>query len=348
MIYFLIASIVVNIVLMIFLVNKSQTRRSFEAILHSMKQIILLLDKDNYLVFYNDYAKEVLGLRLSDLNTKPSSIFSTKILEGASFDGSSEITYQDKIYSVNMYKVENSLVKQIEKVVILNNVTQERKIAETKKDFFAYSSHELKSPLTAIIGYSELMTLKMVESEEHEDLIKRIHSQAMQMLLLVEDMSTLSRLESVNESLELHENHNLKNILEATLYSQEQFIKEKAIIINSNIEDVFLYCLKLDLNKLFKNLIENAIKYSNSGSAIDITLRNNASKIEFIIKDYGIGISKENESRVFERFYRVDKGRVSPGSGLGLAIVKHIVIKYGGTIKLDSKLGSGTEIKITF
>jgi two-component system, OmpR family, phosphate regulon sensor histidine kinase PhoR len=105
-------------------------------------------------------------------------------------------------------------------------------------------------------------------------------------------------------------------------------------------------CDPIDMQKLFKNLIENAIKYSENDKLVDIKLNQVEQQVVFIVKDQGIGIDIEHQSRVFERFYRVDKGRLDSGTGLGLAIVKHIVMKYNGSVELVSGLSKGTQITV--
>ncbi|MGB4129442.1 MAG: HAMP domain-containing sensor histidine kinase [Acholeplasmatales bacterium] len=226
-------------------------------------------------------------------------------------------------------------------------VPEERKIEETKKDFFAHASHELKSPLTAILGYSELITLDMVEEKEYKDVVERIYNQAEHMSLLVEDMSTLSKLESITEKEELYEIVSLNKILKDVCYTMESFLNEKNIKLDIYEEPINYNCIELDINKLFKNLIENAIKYSYNNSVINVRLYKKNDDIIFEVEDDGIGISAEHIDRIFGRFYRIDKGRIDSGTGLGLAIVKHTVIKYHGKTDVKSAPGEGTTIKVS-
>ena len=186
----------------------------------------------------------------------------------------------------------------------------------------------------------------MIKKDEIKESTHQIIKQTEMMAQLVEDMLMLSRLESLKETPSTA--HQLDEILHEVLINLKNSATQKNITIQSHIDSVQLVCDTLDMQKLFKNLIENAIKYSDENTNINVQLINQENHIEFNVKDEGIGISEENQQRIFERFYRVDKGRLIEGTGLGLAIVKHIVVKYQGEIELHSKLGAGTEIKVTF
>lgn len=359
--YFFIGTLVVTNLIFIFLFKYYRKKhkenvqfyleRQFNEVLNSMHQAILLFDKKGKLLFYNRYSEIVLLLKTSNLGQTAEEIFNNKKFSDDFKKNENykvfDITFLNKIYLVNVYKTQKTFSNnKIDIIVTLNNVTEDRKIEETKRDFFAHASHELKSPLTAILGYSELVSLNMVEKEEYLEIIQRIYNQANHMSLLVEDMSILSRLETLTEREEFYEIVNLNKVLKETLYTLEPFINEKNIYINLIEEQIEYKCIELDINKLFKNLIENAIKYSNDNGSIEIRLYQDREYVVFEVKDEGIGIEPENLEKVFQRFYRVDKGRLEPGTGLGLAIVKHTVIKYDGKIDIKSEINKGTTIKI--
>jgi two-component system phosphate regulon sensor histidine kinase PhoR len=230
-------------------------------------------------------------------------------------------------------------------LVTLNNVSEDRQLGQMKKDFISHASHELKSPLAAIRGYAELIQLDMIKKpDEIIEISSKIVDQTMFMNALVEDMLMLSRLENIKE--EHYQDIDLSKILNNVANSLQQVYKDKHIELIRNVENIKYFGDPMDFTKLFTNLIENAYKYSSHDKVIHITLSSHNQKVIFSVKDEGIGIDKDQQHRVFERFYRVDKGRLEGGTGLGLAIVKHIVIKYNGDIKLTSALQKGTEIKI--
>jgi two-component system phosphate regulon sensor histidine kinase PhoR len=185
----------------------------------------------------------------------------------------------------------------------------------------------------------------MIKEKDIKESSQKIITQTEFMSALVEDMLMLSRLENIKE--ESYQDIYLNQILDEVLDTLSQPLKEKDMKIELVKKEVIKhYGDPLDFSKLFKNLIENAYKYSDSGKTISIELKTQKDQVVFIVKDQGKGIPKEHQSRVFERFYRVDKGRLDGGTGLGLAIVKHIAIKYDGKVDLKSSLSEGTTIKV--
>lgn len=331
-------------------IKHNKFRQQFIQILNTMHQAIMFFDEDGKLTFYNNDAKKILSLSKTDLTKDVDQIFHNKKIKEAfikkELSSNFDITYKNKIYAANIFYSNSEKANEYATIVLLEDVTKGRNIEQTKRDFFSHASHELKSPLTAIIGYSELISLKMIDENEYEELNARIYKQAMHMSLLVEEMSTLSKLEAI-PSNEVREELNLLDVLNETIESLESFITDKKILFDLKTKSILFKAVKLDINKLFKNLIENAIKYSHKNSTIIIILdKNDKDEIIFSIKDHGIGISPVHQKRVFERFYRVDKGRIDLGTGIGLAIVKHIVIKYKGLINLKSEINEGTLIEV--
>ncbi|WP_162140185.1 sensor histidine kinase [Haploplasma axanthum] len=365
MIYVAVVLLIINLVLLYFLLrdkininnhkNNLLIEQQLEKILDTMHQAILLFNDQSKLLFYNKDAAEVLSLDNKSIGLDAEAILKNDKIKHAienKIDYSLfDINYKRDIYAVNVYSIKDrpkSGNQDVAIIVILKNVTETRVVEQTKKDFFAHASHELKSPLTAILGYSELVSLDMVEENDYKDIINRIYKQANHMSLLVDDMSTLSRLEAVPND-ENKETVALKRVLEDTLETLDRFIVDKNIKVNYQTTDVKYEAVLLDMNKLFKNLIENAIKYSPKNSSIFINLyKNKLNEIVFTVKDNGIGIAPEHHQRIFERFYRIDKGRLEPGTGLGLAIVKHIMIKYHGKIEVESEINKGTTITVKF
>lgn len=262
-----------------------------------------------------------------------------------------DITLESKTYLINISPVNTEWTvvggDKNGAFVTINEVTDERNLEKMKREFFANASHELKSPLTNIIGYQQIITEGIIDSkEEILDASKRTIKEATRMHQIILEMLELSKLESNDETV--IEKLNIKNIIQDVLDQYKTKISEKNIQINLNLEDLILEMNYSHLNQLVKNIIENAIIYNKDNGTIDITVLSD--KNELIVKDSGIGISNEDQSRVFERFYRVDKARSKEqgGTGLGLSIVKHIANLYQASIALSSKLNVGTEIKIKF
>jgi two-component system phosphate regulon sensor histidine kinase PhoR len=324
-------------------------------ILNEINQIILLFDHNKNLIFYNSKAKSLFDLKDELLNKNSYNFIREHKLETAIDDAlNHDQTFHQDIKINNSYydtfviplHVELSSNDLAKVLVTLNNVSEERQLGQMKKDFISHASHELKSPLAAIRGYAELIQLDMIKKpDEIIEISSKIVDQTMFMNALVEDMLMLSRLENIKE--EHFQDIDISKILIEVVNSLKQVYKDKHIKFISEIEEIIYFGDPIDFTKLFKNLIENAYKYSPNEKTIFVALENKNNGVNFTVKDEGIGIDKEHQHRVFERFYRVDKGRLEGGTGLGLAIVKHIVIKYNGDIKLTSVLQKGTEIKIT-
>jgi two-component system phosphate regulon sensor histidine kinase PhoR len=323
-------------------------------ILNQLQQAVLLFDQNENLTYFNDDAKILFSLSNDDLNQKIYKVIRDIDLKEAihlTNENHKMLTFdmqiKDKTYETKTLKLQKStsLSKQPTILVILKDVSKERQLSQVKRDFFSYASHELKSPITAISGNAELIFHGMIKDEkEIKEAANLIHHQAVNMALLVEDMLTLSRLEQVKSKK--YEKQNLNVILNSTFKNLKDLIVRKEMDIIVDETDVSMMCDPLDIQKLFKNLIENAIKYSESNKQIKVMLHKKENDIIFSVKDEGFGISIEHQQRVFERFYRIDKGRLDGGTGLGLAIVKHIAIKYQGDIKLTSAIGQGTTIEI--
>ncbi len=320
-------------------------------ILDEMDQAVLLVDRDQNILFFNDDAKNLFKINES-ITPKKSYQFirEVKINEAITFaNKEKEATFFDvkilgKLFEIHVFPVSIRMKEQEATVLLtLKNVTEERSVEIMKKDFFSHASHELKSPLTAIKGYAELIEFDLINKDEIKQVAQNINKQVMMMNALVEDMLMLSRLENITE--EPNQMHSLSSILNEVIERLKPFANEKDIQFKIDAQDIMMICDRLDMHKLFKNLVENAIKYSESHRQIYVSLKKDE-KIVFIVKDQGYGIALEHQSRVFERFYRIDKGRLDGGTGLGLAIVKHIVLKYQGNILLESGLAKGTTITI--
>jgi two-component system phosphate regulon sensor histidine kinase PhoR len=323
-------------------------------ILNEIRQSILLFDNHKKLMFFNQDAKNLFDLkdeyinqegykfiRDIDLNKALDHVFENNEAFKKDYRSLDRI-YDCYIYPLHKNEEDEGLASIL---MVLKDVTEERQIGQMKRDFFSHASHELKSPLTAIRGYAELILYDMIKEKDIKESSQKIITQTEFMSALVEDMLMLSRLENIKE--ESYQDIYLNQILDEVLDTLSQPLKEKDMKIELvKKEDIKHYGDPLDFSKLFKNLIENAYKYSDSGKTISIELKTQKDQVVFIVKDQGKGIPKEHQSRVFERFYRVDKGRLDGGTGLGLAIVKHIAIKYDGKVDLKSSLSEGTTIKV--
>ena len=223
------------------------------------------------------------------------------------------------------------------------------KASKMRQDFTANVSHELKTPLTAISGYAELMEAGMTDEEQVKHFSKQIRKNSGRLLTLINDIIKLSELDSREELVSL-ETVELSSLTKRCVDSLQ---------VNAGKHDVNLsfdgemckICANVDMmEELIINLCDNAIRYNNKNGSVLVRVRKQGESVVLSVKDNGIGIPKEHQERIFERFYRVDKSRSKEtgGKGLGLAIVKHIVALHDAKIELESEVGKGSEISVIF
>ena len=234
-------------------------------------------------------------------------------------------------------------------VVIVLDETQQRMAERSRQEFSANVSHELKTPLTSISGYAEMMENGMVASmEDIRTFSGSIHKEALRLIALIEDIIRLSRIEEDPRQENLLEPVKMDDLCGAVLESLEPVAQKAGVTmkLEGNVPAV----LGEDsmLSEMVYNLCENAIKYNRPGGSVWVRLEEQAEEICLTVKDNGIGIPEDSQLRVFERFYRVDKSRSKQigGTGLGLSIVKHVVEFHQGRVELESALGAGTEIRV--
>jgi len=224
-----------------------------------------------------------------------------------------------------------------------------RKNADMRQEFTANVSHELKTPLTSISGYSELIESGMASEEDITHFAKEIHQNANRLLTLINDIIRLSELDVSSQTVVMEQ---------VDIYAVAQNCV-KALQMNAANHDVtlilkgstaFVEANKEMMNELLYNLCDNAIRYNKKGGSVTVNIAEEPRTVFLNVEDTGIGIPKEHQKRVFERFYRVDKSRskLTGGTGLGLAIVKHIVAQNDADIDLVSEIGVGTKITVIF
>ena len=221
--------------------------------------------------------------------------------------------------------------------------------AKMRQEFTANVSHELKTPLTAISGYSELIQNGMTNEEETIRFAGEIHKSAKRLLTLINDTIRLSQLDTSEQKV-IYEAIDLYKIAEDCVNMLKFSAENHGITISIHGTNAYLEGNKEMLEEVVYNLCDNAIRYNNEGGKVDVTVKPVKGKIYLCVEDNGIGISKEHQERIFERFYRVDKSRLKStgGTGLGLAIVKHIIQQHGAHMELTSEKGKGTKIEIEF
>ena len=238
--------------------------------------------------------------------------------------------------------------KTIGAVIICFDVSETAFAERNRQEFTANVSHELKTPLQSIIGSAELLENGLVKPEDTQRFIGNIRREATRLVSLINDIIRLSQLdenmESAKEATDLYALANeVKDVLTVSA-------SKKNVEINISGESCVINGVRRYLYEIIYNLCDNAIRYNNEGGKVNVDVHKDKNSVVLTVEDNGIGIPFEHQSRIFERFYRVDKShsKETGGTGLGLSIVKHAVAYHGGTLRLDSTLGKGTTVTVVF
>ena len=333
--------------------KETEERNKLDTVLENVYQGILAIGKDKKIIFANksvmkmfDCAEEPAGndvvfliddLALCDL-----------VSEHLGEDFSGEYSYKGKDLSVVIKNADGAEAGNECSIVIFTDVTKEKEMAKQKNDFFANASHELKTPVAVMQGLSELLLAKNLD-ESSEKQVERIHKESLRLSSLITDMLELSRLENGGQSDMILSEVNLKETAEEALGELSAKMAEKGVTatvtgdgtINGDAKKIY---------ELMENLCGNAVNYNKENGKIAVDISENGDTVVLKVSDTGIGIEKENIPRLCERFYRVDKSRSKKtgGTGLGLAIVKHICALHNATLSIDSDIGLGTTVTVTF
>lgn len=213
-----------------------------------------------------------------------------------------------------------------------------------RQEFFSNASHELKTPLTAIRGYAELLQSGMAsDTQMQKEFLGRIHSEVEEMTSLINDILMISRLET-KELMPTKEMLCVKSVVEEVKKTLKPLADENNVSLEIHCCDEFVYMDRSHLQGILSNLMGNAVKYNRPGGFVQTDITMDSTSLSIRVEDSGIGIAKEDQKRIFERFYRVDKGRSKrvAGTGLGLSIVKHVTEFYGGCVSVESQSGVGS------
>ena len=327
-------------------------------ILRNMNEGLVLIDTDLKVVQLNDASKKLFksnmqtdytGMdvvrltRSQEVSTRLNDLIQTH--KSSSF----EIMVDEDNLKIYLSPIENgNALTGI--IMLVLDVNDEKKAEKLRREFSANVSHELKSPLTSISGYAELIKNGMVKEEDIKKFSGIIFDEAGQMLRLIDNIIMISKLDE-RPQLKSEEEVSIKETIENILELYKGKIDAKNLSVECHIEDGLKKNVPLGmLSELYRNLISNAIKYNKDGGKLTISVEKRGDNIISKISDTGIGLEKDEIPRIFERFYMVDKGRNrnTNSTGLGLSIVKHIVEDMGGSIDVMSEVGKGTTMKVIF
>lgn len=251
-----------------------------------------------------------------------------------------EFENDGRIYLTSVNSLENGYT-----VIVMSDITEMRNGEKMRGEFFANASHELKTPLTAIRGFNDLIAMK-TSDEEIKGFTVKTDKELTRILALISDMLDLSKLEA--NKVPVKEKLDLRAVAKEVESSLAGLAEKKKVTVTVDGQG-FVEMEKEHAVELIKNLVENGIRYNNEGGFVKVKISREAGKVRLSVEDNGIGIEDECQPRIFERFYRVNKSRSreTGGTGLGLAIVKHICALYKADIDLKSKYGAGTTITVT-
>ena len=327
-------------------------------ILRNMNEGLVLIDTDLKVVQLNDASKKLFKSNMQTDYTEMDVVRLTRSQEVSTRlndliqthkSSSFEIMVDEDNLKIYLSPIENGSALTGSIMLVLD-VNDEKKAEKLRREFSANVSHELKSPLTSISGYAELIKNGMVKEEDIKKFSGIIFDEAGQMLRLIDNIIMISKLDERPE-LKSEEEVSIKETIENILELYKGKIDAKNLSVECHIEDGLKKNVPLGmLSELYRNLISNAIKYNKDGGKLTISVEKRGDNIISKISDTGIGLEKDEIPRIFERFYMVDKGRNrnTNSTGLGLSIVKHIVEDMGGSIDVMSTVGEGTTMKVIF
>ncbi|MEG0984799.1 MAG: ATP-binding protein [Clostridia bacterium] len=345
-------------------VFRQKTRnQALSTVLNCMQSGILAVDAEMNVILVTPVGKQLLGIsgsseglpiQVASKNVKLDSVLTEAMKQDGVY--MSEVTARAadgrgyrpiRLYVSPMMKDR----KAVGAVALIEDISELRRLEQVRTDFAANVSHELKTPLTSIKGFVETLQNGALENPAMaQKFLRIIMIEADRLTRLINDILTVSKLESGEQELPT-ERIRLDEMAEDVADMLRILASEKQVNIYTNRapEPSFIIGNPDRVEQMLINLIENAIKYNKNGGSVTVSIFNSEDTINMSISDTGIGIPEENVSRLFERFYRVDKGRSRSmgGTGLGLSIVKHIVKSMGGMIEVHSKVNEGTEFLIT-
>ena len=330
-----------------------QKKDEFDQITASMNEGLVLMNEKGTVLSINPAARELFHAEPDcvgrDFLTVERSHEISCAIRRALEEGHAELRVErgGHEYQLDISRIESEGTV-IGAVLLAFDVTEQAFAERNRREFTANVSHELKTPLQSIMGSAELIENGLVKQEDMPRFVGHIRTEAARLVTLIEDIIRLSQLDEGGELP--FEPVDLKKLAEEASASLASAAAEKQVTIRVHGDDRQITTVRRLASEIIYNLCDNAVKYNREGGSVDVTIDGTAHGAVVTVQDTGIGIPPEHQSRVFERFYRVDKShsRQSGGTGLGLSIVKHAVQYLGGRIELESQTGKGTTMRVHF
>jgi len=330
-----------------------QRQEEFKLITENMSEGLLVIDKDANVLSYNQAAVRLL--EISDVKSGSVLTFNRskgfrsvveKALSGERAEN--DINHDENTYNLianPVYESENI----IGAVIVIIDITESVKREQLRQEFTSNVSHELKTPLTSISGFAEMMKSGGTSQATVIDFSTSIYDEAQRLITLVSDIMKISELDEGVAPLQ-KEQVDLCELSKDVVKRLTPVALKRNIALNVIGDTAYVHGTKKILDEMIYNLCDNAIKYNKENGSVDVIINTTESKVDLIVRDTGIGIPQSEQSRVFERFYRVEKShsKLVGGTGLGLAIVKHAAAYHDAEVSLESTEGRGTSVTITF
>ena len=325
----------------------------FTQITGSMREGLVLLDEHGSILSINAAAQALFGADAQcvgkDFLTVERSHEISAAIQAAVADGHSEVRAEraGRVYQFDISRI-TSDGKLLGTVILAFDITEQEFAEQNRREFTANVSHELKTPLQGIIGSAELIENGMVRPDDLPRFVGHIHAEAARLVTLIDDIIRLSQLDE-GDAMPT-EPVDLLAVSQEAAENLHDAAAARDVTVSVTGQPSVIPGVRRLLYEIVYNLCDNAIKYNRDGGRVDITVAHDAGGSSITVADTGIGIAPEHQSRVFERFYRVDKShsKASGGTGLGLSIVKHAVQYHHGRIELESTPGTGTTIRVVF
>lgn len=329
-----------------------QVQEEFRLITENMSEGFLVIDKNTKILSYNSAALKLLDAEKAEDNVLTLNRTSgfidavTTALDGRRAENA--MLHGDRTYNLIANPVFNS-GEVIGAVIVIIDVTETAKREAMRREFTANVSHELKTPLTSISGFAELMKAGGIPEETVVDFSTSIYTEAQRLITLVTDIIKISELDEKSDRHDW-EKVNLYELSRDVIKRLKISAEKKNVSFTLNGGDAEVYGVRQILDEMVYNLCDNAIKYNKEGGRVSVSVKDSDKGVTLSVSDTGIGIPQTQQSRIFERFYRVDKSRskAEGGTGLGLSIVKHGAIYHNAEISVESEIGKGTKMTILF
>lgn len=329
-----------------------QVQEEFKLITENMSEGFFVIDKNAKLLSYNSAALKLLDASASEDNVLTLNRTSgfidavSNALKGRHAENT--MLHADRTYNLIANPVFDK-ESVIGAVIVIIDVTETAKREAMRREFTANVSHELKTPLTSISGFAELMKSGGIPEETVVDFSNSIYTEAQRLISLVSDIIKISELDEKDNRLD-RESVNLYELAAEVINRLKPAAEKKNIGFTLKGENAETFGVRSIIDEMIYNLCDNAIKYNKNGGSVTVTVNNDGDKAKISVKDTGIGIPKTQQDRIFERFYRVDKSRskAEGGTGLGLSIVKHGAMYHNADISVESEIEKGTAMTIAF